>query len=214
MSVQAEQIRDRRRLRAAPGGSFDRTIRFLAIALPAAVGAVAATMVVTPLSPRGEVSFLLDRNKVAIAEDRLLVADAMYRGEDSRGRPYSLSAGRAVQASAREPVVRMQDLVARLLLPDGPALLSAPAGRYDIDRELVNVDGVTRFTAAGGYRMDASNVAIDLENRLLLGDGRVEGAGPAGTFSADRIRADLAARTVSLEGNARLRMTPGLMRTP
>lgn len=214
MSVQADQIRNRRRLVAAPGGSFDRMIRFLAVALPAAVGAVAAMMVVTPLSPRGEVSFLLDRNKVAIADDRLLVDNAMYRGEDNRGRPFSVAAGRAVQTSAQVPVVRMEDLLARLLLPDGPAVLSAPGGSYDIDRELVTVDGITRFTAAGGYRMDASNVSIDLNNRLLLGQGRVEGTVPAGTFAADSIRADLEARTVALDGNARLRMVPGRMSLP
>lgn len=214
MSIKADQIRNRRRIVAAPGGSFDRMIRFLAIALPAAVGAVAAMMIVTPLSPRGEVSFLLDRNKVAIADDRLLMDNAMYRGEDNRGRPFSLAAGHAVQASARVPVVEMEELIARLLLPDGPAVLSAPAGRYDFDKELVVVDGITRFTAAGGYRMDASNVTIDLNNRLLVGNGRVEGSVPAGTFSADRIRANLAERTVSLEGNARLRMMPGRMKLP
>lgn len=214
MSIQADQIRNRRRQFAAPGGSLDRMIRFLAVALPAAVGVIAATMLVTPLSPRGEVSFLLDRNKVAIAQDRLRVDNAMYRGQDSKGRPFSLSAGSAVQASAREPVVRMTNLTARLLLADGPAVLNAPAGHYDIDKEVVAVDGVMRFTAADGYRMSASDVSIDLKARTLRGQGRVEGAVPAGTFSADRIVADIGARTVALEGNARLQMTPGRLRLP
>ena len=40
------------------------------------------------------------------------------------------------------------------------------------------------------------------------------GAVPTGTFSADRIVADLGERTVTLEGNARLRMTPGKLRMP
>jgi len=119
MSIQADQIRNRRRQFAAPGGSLDRMIRFLAVALPAAVGVIAATMLVTPLSPRGEVSFLLDRNKVAIAQDRLRVDNAMYRGQDSKGRPFSLSAGSAVQASATEPVVRMSNLTARLQMTPG-----------------------------------------------------------------------------------------------
>lgn len=214
MSIQADQIRNRRRQFAAPGGSLDRIIRFLAVALPAAVGVIAATMLVTPLSPRGEVSFLLDRNKVAIAQDRLRVDNAMYRGQDSKGRPFSLSAGSAVQASASEPVVRMSNLTARLLLADGPAVLNAPAGHYDIDKEVVAVDGVMRFTAADGYRMSASDVSIDLKARTLRGQGRVEGAVPAGTFSADRIVADIGARTVALEGNARLQMTPGRLRLP
>jgi len=44
--------------------------------------------------------------------------------------------------------------------------------------------------------------------------GRVSGEVPAGTFSADRIVSDLDARTVTLDGNAKLRMTPGRMKMP
>jgi lipopolysaccharide export system protein LptC len=214
MSQQADQIRDRRRTFAAPGSPLDRTVRVLAVLLPALVGAIAATMLIAPLSPRGEVSFVLDRNKVATAEDRLRVDDAMYRGEDQSGRPFTLSAGEAVQASASVPVVRMRDLTARLQLDEGPAVLSAPAGRYDFAQQLVMIDGVVRFATADGYRMSARNVSIDLPGRTLRGDGRVEGAIPAGTFSADSIRADLNARTIALVGNARLRMVPGQLRIP
>jgi lipopolysaccharide export system protein LptC len=214
VSRQADEIRARRRAFALPGGSLDRTIRILAVTLPALVGAVAATMLIAPLSPRGEVSFLLDRNKAAIAEDRLRVNDAMYRGRDSKDRPFSLTAGEAVQHSATVPLVQMQDLTARMMLSEGPALLNARAGRYDIDQQRMIVDGLVRFTAADGYRMTASNVAINLAAQTVEGAGRVEGAVPAGTFSADSIRADLEARTVALVGNARLRMVPGQMRMP
>jgi lipopolysaccharide export system protein LptC len=214
MSQQADQIRDKRRAFALPGGSLDRTIRILAIGLPALIGAIAATMLIAPLSPRGEVSFLLDRNKVATAADRLRVDNAMYRGRDEQGRPFSLTAGEAVQRSASVPVVRLEDLVARLQLEEGPAVLNAGAGRYDIDAQRVAVDGMVSFRAADGYRMTARNVSIDLPGRRLVGAGRVEGAVPAGTFSADSIRADLAARTIALIGNARLRMVPGQLRMP
>jgi lipopolysaccharide export system protein LptC len=214
MSQQADQIRDRRRAFAAPGGQLDRVVRMLAVALPALVGAVVAAMLIAPLSPRGEVSFILDRNKVAVSEDRLRVDSAMYRGEDKRGRPFSLSAGEAVQASAEVPVVRLHDLTARMLFSEGPAVLSAPAGRYDIEQQQVTVDGLVSFVAADGYRLSARGVSVSLPDRSLLGDGRVEGSVPAGTFRADGISADLDTRTVTLEGNARLRMVPGQMRVP
>lgn len=214
MSQRADRIRDRRRAFALPGGSLDRTIRVLAVALPALIGAVVATMLIAPLGPRGEVSFLLDRNKVATADDRLRVDDAMYRGRDARGRPFSLTAGEAVQRSASVPVVRLEDLTARLMLSEGPAVLNAFAGRYDINRQQVAIDGIVRFTAADGYRMTANNVSIDLPSQTLRSGGRVEGAVPAGTFSANRLQADLEARTVTLSGNARLRMVPGQMRMP
>jgi lipopolysaccharide export system protein LptC len=86
VSQQADQIRDRRKAFALPGSTLDKTIKLLAVGLPALVGAVAAAMLIAPLSPRGEVSFLLDRNKVATAEDRLRVDEAMYRGRDDHGR--------------------------------------------------------------------------------------------------------------------------------
>ena len=69
-------------------------------------------------------------------------------------------------------------------------------------------------TAADGYRMTSRNVEIDLKGRRVTGSGGVSGAIPAGTFSAERIVADLDARTVALDGNARLLMAPGKLRMP
>jgi lipopolysaccharide export system protein LptC len=213
MTRQADQMRNRRRAFAAPGSSLDRTVRWLAIGLPALVGVVVALMVVTPLGPRGEVSFLLNRNKVATAPNRLFVNNAVYRGEDDRGREFSLSAGEAVQHSAREPVVQMRNLIGRMLLQEGPAVLTAPDGTYNYETQLVTVPNEVRFVAADGYRMNTSGVSIDLENKTVVGTGGVAGAVPAGTFSADSIHANLDQRTVSLDGHARLRMVPGKMGT-
>lgn len=206
---EAAALRSERQRFAAPGGSHDRLVKFLAAALPMAVGVVAALMVITPLSPRGEVSFLLDRNKVEEIDERLRADKALYRGQDEKGRPFSLTAGEAVQRSSAEGIVRMRDLVARLLLPEGPAQIVAPAGEYSLQTDQVDVPGTVRFSAADGYAMQLDDVRIDLPGRMVTGSGGVSGTVPAGTFSADRLEADLEARTVALVGNARLRMVPG-----
>ena len=211
---EALALRGRRQRFAAPGGSHDRLVGFLARALPMAVGIVAALMVITPLSPRGEVSFLLDRNKVALIDERLSVDNAMYRGRDNQGRPFSLMAGEAVQRSSIEGLVRMQDLVAQIALSDGPARLSAGGGTYDIDAETVSVNGPVRLTASDGYTMTADGVSVDLKARVMRGDAGVSGEVSAGTFSARTIRADLGTRTLTLEGDARLSMIPGKLRMP
>jgi lipopolysaccharide export system protein LptC len=210
----ADVMRDQRRAWATPGGAHDRLIRTLAVLLPGAVGVVAAVMVLAPLSPRGEVSFLLDRKKVAVTGERLRVADATYRGIDNKGRAFQLSAGSAVQVSAREPDVTMRNLLATIALNEGPAQLGAPEGVYDFNTERVRIGGPVVFTAADGYRMALSNVDIDLKRRLAIGSGGVSGAIPAGTFSANRIIADLAERRIVLDGAARLRMVPGSLRIP
>lgn len=214
MTAEADLIRDRRRTFATPGGFHDRLIAFLAKALPAAIGVIAAIMILSPLSPRGEVSFLLDRNKVAITSERLKVEDALYRGQDAKGRPFRVRAGSAVQRSSDVPVVEMADLVAVMDLSEGPARIWAPKGAYNYRAEEISVDGPVNFKAADGYRMVTENVDIDLNTRRVVGSGGIEGAVPTGTFSARQIVADLEARTLALKGDAHMRMTPGKLRIP
>ena len=214
MTARADRIRNRRRAFAAPGSSLDRTVRWLAIGLPAAVGVIAALMVITPLGPRGEVSFLLDRNKVSTTPNHLVVDNAVYRGEDGKGRPFSLSAGAAVQHSVTVPVVQMRNLVGRILLDEGPAQITAQLGSYNYDTQKVAVDSEVKVVASDGYRMNTRGVSVDLDKKTMVGSGGVEGATSAGTFSADSMHADLNARTVDLQGRARLHMIPGKMQVP
>ncbi len=212
-SEDARALRRGRQRFAAPGGFHDRLVRVLAAVLPMGVGVLAALMVITPLAPRGEVSFLLDRDEVAVIDERLRVDNAMVRGSDSQGRPFSLTADEAVQRSTKEGILRLDDMVARIQLPEGPASLRAPNGRYLIRDDVVDVDGTLRLTAADGYRLAANGVSIDLDARELVGSGGVSGEIPAGTFAADALRIDLPERTVTLTGNARMRMEPGALRS-
>ncbi|WP_066558294.1 LPS export ABC transporter periplasmic protein LptC [Croceicoccus bisphenolivorans] len=214
MTLQADIIRDKRRHMARPDGAHDRLVRFLVMSLPVVIGVLFALMILAPLSPRGEVSFLLDRDEVQITPNRISVNKAMYRGLDAEGRPFAVMAGNAVQKSREVKNIEMEDLTARILLDNGPAEVSARSGTYNFAKEMVSVPGAVNFMAADGYRMIVRNVTLSLTDRRLVGTGRVEGRIPAGTFSADRLEADLQARTVSLIGNARLRMEPGSIRMP
>lgn len=206
MSLQAESERDRRHTWAAPGSTHDRLIRPLKTILPVAVGILAALLATAPFTHNSEVSFVLDKNKVEVARERMRVTEALYRGEDSKGQPFSLHAGSAVQRTSRDPIVELHDMSARILLNDGPAVLTADQGIYDMDRENVDVRGPVQFQSAGGYRLTTRDVAIDLKSRRMESRSPVDGRMPIGTFSANKLKADLHNRTVTLEGRARLRI--------
>lgn len=208
MSEQAVLARTARQRMAAPGSRHDWIIGLLRVGLPMAVGVLAAFLVMAPLTNAGDVSFVLDKNEVEVARERLRIQEARYRGQDTRGRPFTIVAGSAVQRSSAEPVVLMQDLSARLQLPEGPATLAAGKGRYDMSLERVRAEGPVRFEAADGYRLVTSDAVADLRTRRLVGSGAVTGRTPQGTFSANTMRADLEARTVRLQGDARLRIDP------
>lgn len=197
---------------ALPRGRHDKVIGAARVALPALIGVLGVALIGAPLMTGSEVSFVLAKDTVAMAKERLRVTAALYRGEDSKGQPFSLSAGSAVQVNSRDPVVRLKDLRGEIRLSDGPAVLAADAGRYDMDREVVNVDGPIRFTAADGYQLTTRDVAISLKSRKLVSGGPVSGQMPLGSFSAGRIVADLPSRTVVLDGRARLRIVQGVVK--
>lgn len=206
MSIQAEQQRDVRRHWARPGGGHDRLVGALKGWLPMAVGVLAALLATAPFLGGDTASFVLDKNKVEVARERMRVSEALYRGEDSKGQPFSLRAGSAVQKSSREPVVDLNDMSARILLSDGPAVLDARRGRYNMETEKVAIEGPVQFQAAGGYRLTTRDVGIDLKTRQMRSEGHVDGRIPIGTFSADHLEADMGARTVTLNGRASLRI--------
>ncbi|PZU58221.1 MAG: LPS export ABC transporter periplasmic protein LptC [Sphingobium sp.] len=206
MSLQAEQQRSALQHWALPGGSHDRLIGVLKSILPVGVGILTAFLATAPFTTGGEVSFVLDKNKVEVAKERMRVSEALYRGEDSKGQPFSLRAGSAVQKTSAVPIVDLNNLSARILLSDGPAVIDAGKGRYDMDTEKVAIDGAVQFQSAGGYRLTTRDVDVDLRQRRMHSNGRVDGRMPIGTFTADHLEADMAGRTVTLNGRARLRI--------
>jgi lipopolysaccharide export system protein LptC len=212
MTEIAQQRRTQRQDYAAPGSMHDRIIAILRAILPLAIGALFAFLVLAPLVERSELSFLLDKDNVEIAPEAMRVDDAIYRGKDSRNRAFTLQAGRAVQRSTDSPVVELSDLTARLLLDSGPGELQADKGEYHIDNEEIEVVGPILFESANGYRLVTRDVDINLRDRTMRSRGRVNGRTPVGTFEADSLASDLDAKTVTLEGNAKLRIEQGRLR--
>ena len=212
MSEAATLDRDKRIVWAQPGSAHDRWIRAAKLVLPITIGALAAVLVIAPLAKRSEISFLLAKDKVDIASERMRVSQAVYRGEDAKGHPFVLNAGGAVQKSSKSPIVALTDLSAQITLDDGPAMLRTAGATYDMNSELVRVPGAIQFDSADGYRITTRGVGLDLKARTLASDNAVSGIMPLGTFSANRMRADLNARTVRLDGRARLRIVQGRVR--
>jgi lipopolysaccharide export system protein LptC len=206
MSALATAQRSQRQHWAAPGGRHDRTVGRLKRVLPVVTGVMAALLAIAPFLHQSEVSFVLDKKKVDMSAERLKVIEALYRGEDSKGRPFSLRAGSAVQKSSREPLVQLTDLEARLQMDQGSALVTAQHGIYDLGKDMVTINGPIRFEREDGYRLTTRDVDISLAKRNLFSRGPVEGRIPTGTFRADHLSADLENRTVSLSGGARLRI--------
>lgn len=212
MSERAERQRQQRKNMARSGSGYDRLIASLRLVLPVLIGVIGAILLFSPFTQRSEISFLLAKDKVEVAKERMKVSRAEYRGQDNKGQPFALVAGSAVQKSSAEPVVRLQDLSAAIKLDTGPATLAAKSGAYNMDNEQVDVPGLVQLRTHEGYIIDVTNVAIDMKNRSMAGRGGVQGQLNVGRFSANEVQADLDARTIKLTGNARLRINQGVLK--
>ncbi|HZG09735.1 MAG TPA: LPS export ABC transporter periplasmic protein LptC [Allosphingosinicella sp.] len=187
-------------------------IRILKVLLPAGVGVLLAYLFLSPLGKNREISFLLDKNKVDVAQERLKVETAQYRGQDNKGRPFVIDAKRALQPSSADPVVQIEGMAARIELSDGPAAFEAQNGRYNLETQKVDVLGPILFSAADGYRLETRDVAVDLNSHSVTSGEGVEGQMPLGRFTARQMTVDLPSRTVVLSGRARLHIVQGGLR--
>lgn len=197
---------------ARPGSSHDRFIRLLKYGLPTLVIALFLLLAIAPFGKRGDVSFLLDKNKADKAQERMRVEQARYTGSDNKGQQFEIVAQHALQQSSAVRVVDINGMSARVGLEQGPVSISADHGRYDLDQQKVAVPGAVKVRDDKGYHLETSGVTVDLKDRRLNSGGPVAGTMRLGQFSANHLSADLGNRTVVLDGGARLKIVQGAVK--
>jgi len=212
LSEAADRQHEIKRHWAEPGSRHDAVIRATKYGLPVVIVVLVLLLAIAPFDKRGDVSFILDKNKVAEAKERMRVEQARYVGEDNKGQKFEIVADRAVQQTSNVPVVMIEGIRARLSLARGPLAIAALKGRYDLEQEEVLVDGPVSVAGPDGYRLATRDVRVDLDKRTMQSRGPVSGAMQLGQFQAGRLRADLDERTVSLDGGVRLKIYQGAVR--
>jgi lipopolysaccharide export system protein LptC len=212
MSEAAIIKRDVKHHWAEPGSRHDQLVRLAKIGLPVVVVAFLLMLAIAPFDQRGDVSFILDKKEVDRAAERMRIEAARYTGEDNRGNKFEITAQRAIQQSSDQPIVNIEGMMARLALMQGPLVIAANQGRYDLDTQSVDVLGPVRVTGPDGYRLETRDVRVDLKQRTMQSRGPVAGAMELGQFRANRLSADLGERTVVLDGGARLKIVQGTVR--
>jgi len=212
MSEAADRKHEIKRHWAEPGSRHDAVVRATKFGLPIVIGALLVLLAIAPFDKRGDVSFILDKNKVDQAQERMRVESARYVGEDNKGQKFVIVADRAVQPTSNVPIVAIEGMRAQLSLGRGPLSIAALRGRYNLEEERVLVDGPVRVSGPGGYQLATRDVTVDLDKRNLVSRGPVSGSMELGQFQAGQLKADLDARTVSLEKGVRLKIYQGAVR--
>lgn len=212
MSEAADRRHEIKRHWAEPGGRHDDVIRAVKYGLPVVIVVLIFLLAIAPFERRGDVSFILDKNKVDEAKERMRVEQARYVGEDNKGQKFQIVADRAVQQSSNVPIVMIEGVKGRLNLSKGPLDIAALKGRYNLEQEQVQVDGPVRLTGPDGYKLATRDVSVDLDKRTMQSNGPVSGAMRLGQFQAGSLSADLDERVVRLNNGVRLKIEQGAVR--
>lgn len=197
---------------AEPGSGHDKLIRLSKIALPAAAAILVAVLALAPFQKKGDVSFILNKKKVQSAPEKMRLESPRYTGTDKKGQQFVMTANRAIQPNSDTPIVNIQGISANLEQRKGPMQIVADRGRYNLDTQRIAIDGPVKVSGSDGFRLNTSNVLIDLGEQQLASQGPAAGATNLGQFRANHVRADLGNRTVVLDGGARLKIVQGAVR--
>jgi len=173
---------------------------------------VIAFLAMAPLDKSGDVSFILDKNQVENAPERMRVEQARYVGQDNNGQKFLIVANRALQRTSEQPIVDIWGMLARFGLAQGPVTVAANQGQYNLDEQKVTVQGPVRVAGPEGEQLVTRDVTVDLKQNVMTSDGGVAGRMELGQFEASRLRANLNDRTVVLDGGARLKIVQGAVR--
>jgi len=212
MSEAARRERAVKRHWAEPGSRHDLFVRATKFVLPILIIALVLILAIAPFDKRGDVSFILDKNKVDAAQERMRVEAARYTGTDDKGQRFSIDADRAIQPTSDRPIVDIEGMRARLDLERGPLSIVALKGRYNLDQQKVAIDGPVRVAGPDGYRLETRDVGINLKERRLASRGPVSGDMRLGHFEAGGMTANLGTREVVLTDGVRLNIRQGAIR--
>jgi lipopolysaccharide export system protein LptC len=197
---------------AVPGSRHDRIVRATKFVLPILIVGLLLMLAIAPFDKRDDSSFILDKNKVDAAQERMRVEAARYTGTDDKGQKFSINADRAIQPTSDRPIVDIEGMRAMLALERGPLSIIALKGRYNLDEQKITIDGPVRVAGPDGYRLETRDVGVDLKRRNLASRGRVTGEMRLGRFEAGRMTADLATHEVVLTDKVRLNIRQGAVR--
>ncbi len=198
-----------------PGDAFDRArrhsrrVRLLKIGLPA----VATVMVVIGIgaayvarSLPGELSFASS----TLEDGRLVMQDPRLSGSDSRDRPYSMTARRAIQSVAGSTSgVDLEGVRADIAVDDSTnATVQAGNGFYDVASERLRLFDDIEVDTTSGIAIRLSQAEIDLGQRSMQGQGPVVITTPNQRLESGSVVIEEGGERLSFGGRVKLTLLP------
>ncbi|WP_337996743.1 LPS export ABC transporter periplasmic protein LptC [Oleispirillum naphthae] len=201
--------------RSLPNGAsfYSRFVRVMKLALPAVAALLLGAILLWP-------QFQAERNRFHVAlsgldprhPDRLRVVNARFQGTDSDSQPYTVTSESAHEVAPGSRVIALEAPTADLALKDGTWVIArAPEGKFDRDRDLLDLSGGVSVFHDSGYAFSSPTARILLHEGAAEGDDPATAFGPAADIKSDTgFRITDRGRRILFKGKSRLILRPGV----
>ncbi len=167
-----------------------RFVRFLRMAIPAGILAVAGVIIVaTFFNPfRLIANFPIDPGKVSLSGTRIVMEAPRLNGFTSDGRPYELTARAAVQDITKPDVLELSGPVAHVDLKDGAHVdIQSINGLYDTKSELLKLSDHVVMVSSSGYEAYLSEATVGVRSGQIVSESPVSVKLPNGWLNSKRL---------------------------
>jgi lipopolysaccharide export system protein LptC len=190
---------------------YSRLVTLLKLVLPSVAVALVAMILLWPQFNPIDQRFRLKPVNVGIEDlENLRMTNPRYVGSDSQNQPYMITADQALQVSGDSNVTDLVKPKGDITLNSGTWLsLSADAGTYRKNDQLLDLQGNVNLFHDGGYEILTSRAHIDLAKNNAEGNDPVTGQGPDTELSGQGFRVYNRGERVIVTGQSRLLIRPG-----
>lgn len=191
------------------GGVYDKFVSLLRVVLPVLALVLAVVTAAYPFFNNRETSFVLARDSVEASEDRLRMVNPRYSGIDNGDRPFQVRAAAAVQPRGVVDEVLLTGIAAQMQLEDDiDVSVEAGEGTYVPSNEALFLRAPVQIITSNGYRIDAADSVVDLDDHLVTSNQPVDAAGPLGRFKANGFAARIDDDKLIFNGGVTAVITP------
>lgn len=184
----------------------------LKIFLPTFAALLIFAMLIYPNLESEDTGFTLSFEDVVSEDGVVQMINPRFVGTDRLGRPYSVSAARAVQERQVEGQTRLTDITADIELRSGIwVTLSASSGELTENNDHLHLDGPIQIFTDLGYEFQTGDLSVNLKDGLAETAGEISGQGPGGTIVANRMNVRRNGDWIEFGGGVKIVIYPGEM---
>ncbi len=187
-----------------------RFVGLMKLLLPAAAAALIVLVVAWPEIYRQVGQFKIQFSPIRISDLRVQMIGARYEGLSDAGKPYRITAARAVQDPRDHDRIALTALGAQLTSSNGTwIVIRADRGLYHRTPKILDLSGHVSVYTDRGYEFHGKTAVVDFASGTVVSNQKVHGHGPAGTVVADSFRSTKKGNRLYFIRDVKVTLYPG-----